>query len=60
MTSSEFKRKQSALGWTNARMAKELCKSAQSVSNYRNDRQSIPDHVAVMMEAVLQRLHAAK
>ena len=59
MTPAEFKRKQSALGWTNAKMATHLRKSAQTISNYRNARQTIPEHVEVLLTAALERLHKA-
>lgn len=58
MTPAEFKRRQSALGWTNARMASHLRKTPQSVSNYRNARQSIPAHVDVLLDAALKELRA--
>lgn len=57
MTPSEFKRRQSALGWTNAKMASHLRKTPQSVSNYRNARQAIPEHVEVLLDAALRNLH---
>lgn len=59
MTPEQFKRLQDALGWTNAKMAKHLRKSAQSVSNYRNGRQTIPAHVQVMIDAALRTLRDA-
>lgn len=59
MTPDEFKRKQSALGWTNARMASHLRKTPQSISNYRNGRQTIPAHVNVLLDAALKRLREA-
>lgn len=57
MTPEEFKRKQSAFGWTNAKMASHLRKTAQSISNYRNGRQRIPEHVEVLLVAAIERLH---
>lgn len=59
MTPEEFKRRQSALGWTNAKMASHLRKTPQSISNYRNGRQKIPAHVEVLIEAALKRLREA-
>ncbi len=59
MTPEEFKRKQSALGWTNAKMAGHLRKTAQSISNYRNGRQRIPEHVDVLLESALRKLREA-
>jgi len=59
MTPQEFKRIQSALGWTNAKMAGHLRKTAQSISNYRNNRQAIPEHVNVLLDAALQKMRAA-
>lgn len=59
MTPAEFKRKQTALGWSNARMAKHLRKTPQSVSNYRTGRQSVPEHVDVLIDAALRRLRDA-
>lgn len=59
MSPEQFKQRQDALGWTNAKMAKHLRKSAQSVSNYRNGRQSIPAHVDVMLEAAIRTLRDA-
>ena len=56
MTPDEFKRRQSALGWTNAKMASHLRKTPQSISNYRNARQKIPEHVQVLLEAALKSL----
>lgn len=57
MTPAEFKRRQSALGWTNAKMASHLRKTPQSISNYRNERQKIPEHVEVLLDAALKALH---
>lgn len=59
MTSDEFKRKQSALGWTNAKMASHLRKTPQSISNYRNNRQTIPEHVNVLIDNALRKLREA-
>ena len=59
MTPDEFKRRQSALGWTNAKMASHLRKTAQSVSNYRNGRQAIPEHVDVLLDSALRTLRDA-
>lgn len=59
MTPDEFKRRQSALGWTNAKMASHLRKTPQSISNYRNGRQKIPEHVHVLLEAALRKLRDA-
>lgn len=56
MTPDEFKRRQSALGWTNAKMASHLRKTPQSISNYRNARQKIPEHVGVLLDAALKSL----
>jgi len=56
MTPEEFKRKQAALGWTNAKMASHLRKTPQSISNYRNNRQAIPEHVDVLLEAAIRKL----
>lgn len=56
MTPEKFKQWQTALGWTNAKMARHLCKTPQSVSNYRNKRQRIPAHVDVLLEAALRKL----
>jgi len=56
MTSDEFKRRQDALGWTNAKMASHLRKTSQTVSNYRNNRQTIPAHVDVLLEAAIDKL----
>ena len=58
MTPEEFKRRQTALGWTNARMAGHLRKTAQSVSNYRTGRQAIPAHVDVLLEAAIKEIRA--
>lgn len=59
MTPAEFKRKQSALGWSNSRMAKHLRKTPQSISNYRTGRQAIPEHVEILIEATVKRLRDA-
>jgi hypothetical protein len=59
MTPDEFKRRQASLGWTNAKMASHLRKTAQSVSNYRNARQKIPEHVTVLLDAALAKLRLA-
>lgn len=59
MTPDEFKRRQSALGWTNAKMASHLRKTPQSISNYRNGRQKVPEHVHVLLEAALRKLRDA-
>ena len=59
MTPDEFKRRQSALGWTNAKMASHLRKTPQSISNYRNSRQQIPAHVDVLLDAAIAVLRAA-
>lgn len=56
MTPDEFKRRQSSLGWTNAKMASHLRKTPQSISNYRNARQKIPEHVSVLLDAALKSL----
>jgi transcriptional regulator with XRE-family HTH domain len=55
MTPDEFKRKQTVLGWTNAKMARHLGKTPQSISNYRNGRQKIPEHVQILLEALLRK-----
>ena len=59
MTPEEFKAKQAALGWTNGRMARHLRKTAQSISNYRNGRQKIPEHVDVLLQLVLKEMRDA-
>ncbi len=59
MTPDEFKRKQAALGWTNAKMASHLRKTPQSISNYRNGRQKIPEHVGVLIETAIAKLREA-
>lgn len=56
MTPDEFKRRQTALGWTNAKMASHLRKTPQSISNYRTGRQKIPEHVDVLMKSALRDL----
>jgi len=56
MNPEQFKHKQEALGWTNAKMASHLRKTPQSISNYRNNRQKIPEHVDVLLEAALTNL----
>jgi len=56
MTSDEFIRKQTALGWTNVKMASQLRKTPQSISNYRNKRQAIPEHVEVLLDAAIKKL----
>jgi len=56
MTPEEFKRRQVALGWTNAKMASHLRKTPQSISNYRTHRQKIPEHVEVLLDAALKKL----
>jgi len=56
MTPDEFKRRQTALRWTNAKMASHLRKTPQSISNYRNSRQEIPDHVEVLLDAAVKAL----
>jgi len=58
MTPAEFKRRQSSLGWTNAKMASHLRKTPQSISNYRNARQRIPEHVEVLLDAALKSLRS--
>lgn len=58
MTPDEFKRRQTALGWTNARMASHLRKTPQSISNYRTGRQTIPEHVDVLLDSAIQSLRA--
>uniref|UniRef100_A0AAU7VGG9 HTH cro/C1-type domain-containing protein n=1 Tax=Dinoroseobacter phage vB_DshS_R26L TaxID=3161158 RepID=A0AAU7VGG9_9CAUD len=60
MTPEEFKRRQAALGWTNAKMASHLRKTPQSISNYRNNRQKIPEHVEVLLDAALRKLREQK
>lgn len=60
MTPDEFKRRQTALGWTNAKMASHLRKTPQTVSNYRNNRQRIPEHVDVLLDAAIKNLRAQK
>lgn len=59
MTPDEFKRIQAALGWTNAKMASHLRKTPQSISNYRTNRQKIPEHVKVLLDAAIKRLREA-
>ena len=59
MTPDEFKRRQGALGWTNAKMASHLRKTPQSISNYRNARQKIPEHVDVLLDAAIKKLREA-
>jgi len=59
MTPDEFKRRQLALGWTNAKMASHLRKTPQSISNYRNERQKIPEHVDVLLDAAINKLREA-
>ena len=59
MTPDEFKRRQSSLGWTNAKMASHLRKTPQSISNYRNGRQKIPEHVLFLLESALKELRRA-
>jgi hypothetical protein len=59
MNAEDFKRKQAALGWTNVKMARHLRKTTQTVSNYRNSRQRIPEHVDVLLDAELKRLREA-
>lgn len=56
MKPDEFKRRQDALGWTNAKMASHLRKTPQSISNYRNKRQAIPEHVEVLLDAAIRNL----
>ena len=56
MTPEEFKRKQAALGWTNAKMARHLRKTPQSISNYRNGRQTIPEHVDFLLKTAIKSL----
>lgn len=60
MTPDEFKRRQNALGWTNAKMASHLRKTPQSISNYRNKRQAIPEHVDVLLDAAIKKLREVK
>ena len=60
MTPDEFKRRQTALGWTNAKMASHLRKTPQTVSNYRNSRQRIPEHVDVLLDAAIKKLREKK
>lgn len=60
MKPDEFKRRQAALGWTNAKMASQLRKTPQSISNYRSSRQKIPEHVDVLLDAALTLLRASK
>jgi len=60
MTADEFRRRQAALGWTNAKMASHLRKTPQSISNYRNKRQAIPAHVGVLLDAAIKRLREVK
>lgn len=60
MDKNDFIEAQGRLGWTNVRMAVELCKSPQSVSNYRRGRQAIPDLVAqTVRNAVTRHVSAA-
>ena len=49
MSPKEFKSIQREFGWTNAKMASYLRKTEQSISNYRNARQKIPEHVVAML-----------
>ena len=51
MEATEFRRRQRVLGWTNKKIAEFTKKSEQTVSNWRNDRQSIPDHVEILLDA---------
>lgn len=60
MTPDEFKRRQTALGWTNAKMASHLRKTPQSISNYRNARQAIPAHVDLLLDAAIKKLREVK
>lgn len=50
MKSAEFRKRQRQLGWTNKQVAKFVRKTEQTVSNWRNERQSIPDHVEVLLD----------
>lgn len=50
MNSKEFRRRQRALGWTNKKIADFVRKSEQTVSNWRNDRQAIPEHVELLLD----------
>jgi len=59
MTPEDFKRKQSALKWTNTKMARHLRKTPQSISNYRTGRQQIPEHVEFLLEAAMKSLRDA-
>jgi len=58
MNSVEFRERQSQLGWTNKKIAEFVKKSEQSVSNWRNDRQSIPDHVEMLLDIAHQQVSA--
>lgn len=58
MQKEEFIKLQQALGWSNVKMAKHLRKTSQSVSNYRTGRQTIPEHVRVMIRHVIKELRA--
>lgn len=53
MTPEEFKETQATLKLTNSKLAIVLCVSAQSVSNYRCGRQTIPGHVVREMRRAL-------
>jgi len=50
MDATEFRKRQRRLGWTNKKIADFVRKSEQTVSNWRNERQSIPDHVEVLLD----------
>lgn len=50
MDAAEFRKRQRQLGWTNKKIAEFVRKTEQTVSNWRNERQSIPDHVELLLD----------
>ena len=60
MTQEEFVRRQEALGWTNKQVAYHCRRSEQTVSNWRNQRQVIPDYVELLLDIARDRQRAER
>lgn len=59
LTPDWFKQQQDKLGKTNEELAEMWGKSSQTISNYRNGRQVIPDHVENLFRDAFSEAHAA-
>ena len=54
MTPTDLIQRQNALGWSNKRLARYCRRSEQTVSNWRNKRQAIPEYVGQLLRAAEQ------